>query len=129
MSARSVVVAATVSLAVLSVAGTASAADPAPWPTQGFGWQGQGGVSIGLGGVPVWTAGLDEARDGLSDAVGERAAQRGSWLVPAGICAEGRSFVDQVQAQAQAQLAAQRMLDSWLMATGHHCQRGDASTV
>jgi hypothetical protein len=129
MSARSVVVAAALSLAVLSVAGTASASDPAPWPTQGFGWQSQGGVGIGLGGVPVWTAGLDEARDGLSVAIDERASQRGSWLTPGGVCAEGCSLIDQVQAQAQAQLAAARMLDSWLMANGHPCQRGDARTV
>jgi hypothetical protein len=129
MSARSVVVAAALSLAVLSVAGTASASDPAPWPTQGFEWQGQGGVGIGFGGVPVWTAGLEQARDGLSVGIGERASPRGSWLVPAGVCAEACWFVDQVQAQAQAQLAAQRMLDRWLMANGHPCQRGDARTV
>ena len=92
MSARSVVVAATLSLAVLSVAGTASASDPAPWPTQGFGWQGQGGVSIGLGGVPVWTAGLDEARDGLSVAVGERAAQRGELAGSCGYLRRGVLF-------------------------------------
>jgi hypothetical protein len=127
MSARSVVVAAALSLAVLSVAGSASASAPAPWPTQGFGWQGQGGVGIGFGGVAVWTAGAGEARDGLSVAIGERASQRGSWLTPVGVCAEGCSLVDQVQAQAQ--LAAARMLDSWLMANGHPCQRGDARTV
>jgi hypothetical protein len=128
MSARSVVVAAALSLAVLGVAGSASASDPAPWPNQGFGWQGQGGMGIGFGGVPVWTAGTGEARDGLSVANGERASQRGSWLVP-GVCARGCSLIDQVQNQAQAQLAAARMLDSLLMATGHHCQRGDARTV
>jgi hypothetical protein len=122
------VVASALSLAVLSVAGSASASEPAPWATPGFGWHGQGGVGIGLDGMPVWTAGVDEARDGLSVGIGER-AERGSWLIPAGVCAAGCSLVDQVQTQAQAELAARRLIDRWLMANGHPCQRGDARIV
>jgi hypothetical protein len=122
------VVASALSLAVVCLAGSASASEPAPWPTPGFGWHGQGGVGIGLDGMPVWTAGVDEAPDGLSVGIGER-AERGSWLIPAGVCAAGCSLIDQVQTQAQAELAAQRMLDRWLMANGHPCQRGDARTV
>ena len=129
MSARSVVVAAALSLAVLSVAGTASASGPAPWPTQGFGWQGEGGVGIGIGGVPTWTAGVGDVNDGPSVTIGKRPSERGAWPFRAGVCAEGCSLIDQVQTQAQAELAAARMLDRWLMANGHHCHRGDARTV